>query len=340
MPKVSVIIPAYNEKRYVRRCIESVVNQTLDSKEIIAINDGSTDDTLKILKQYESNNIKVIDQENKGTGAARNAGLKEATGEFIQFLDADDYLQPKALETLYNCAKENDVPLVRMEVNVRLGKLKLGDYNYFGKIKSSQRVDIRKEKDYIVECISSVGDKFIKHDLLDDLSFPEGMKWEDLSIIPFILAKSKELFHLNQKLYNYNFLFNTTINDTFNKCNKFTDLFKILDLLNQRFDDAGLSIEYKDQLEQLTVLHILLRLCDVISWRNISSKDREEIINHVVNILNIKCPNWVNNRILNVRKDLFFKKSVKTAKNRMNINVNSNMNESINTIERVLKKQP
>ena len=85
MAKISVIVPIYNDDRYLHECLDSIINQTFEDIEIICVNDGSTDESLNILKQYESRDcrVKVISQENKGVGAARNAGIKIAGGEYI-----------------------------------------------------------------------------------------------------------------------------------------------------------------------------------------------------------------------------------------------------------------
>ena len=93
MPKVSVIIPVYNTEKYLRECLASVVNQTLKDIEIICINDGSTDNSLQILKKYakHDNRIKIIDKENGGISTVRNKGLQTATGEYIGFVDAHSF---------------------------------------------------------------------------------------------------------------------------------------------------------------------------------------------------------------------------------------------------------
>jgi len=98
-PLVSIIIPVYNSEKYLAECIECAVNQTWLNTEIIIIDDGSTDGSLKIAQQYADNpKIKIFQQENKGASAARNAGLNKATGDYIQFLDADDLLSPDKIE--------------------------------------------------------------------------------------------------------------------------------------------------------------------------------------------------------------------------------------------------
>ena len=104
MIKISIIIPVYNTEKYLKKCLDSIINQTLKSLEIICIDDCSTDNCLHILKEYQlkDNRIKIIEQkENKGQGVARNLGLNIAEGEYIMFLDPDDWLELNALEILY-----------------------------------------------------------------------------------------------------------------------------------------------------------------------------------------------------------------------------------------------
>lgn len=113
MAKVSIIIPVYNTENYLKKCLDSVVNQTLEDIEIICINDGSTDRSLGILNDYAQkySKIIVINQENKGVSEARNEGIEKASGEYIMFLDSDDYFQPQACETAYNSVNSSDYDL-------------------------------------------------------------------------------------------------------------------------------------------------------------------------------------------------------------------------------------
>ena len=110
-PKVSVIIPVYNMEKYLRECLDSVVNQTLKDIEIICVDDGSTDGSLAILEENRKRDarITVISQENRGLSAARNAGMLHATGEYLYFIDSDDWLDTDALEKLYPLAAEDNL---------------------------------------------------------------------------------------------------------------------------------------------------------------------------------------------------------------------------------------
>ena len=115
MPKVSVIIPVYNVEKYLSQCLDSVVNQTLKDIEIICVDDGSTDNSLEILKTYaqKDSRIKILTQQNQYAGVARNKGLEIATGEYVHFLDSDDWIETCAYEELYNLISEKQADFIK-----------------------------------------------------------------------------------------------------------------------------------------------------------------------------------------------------------------------------------
>ena len=133
--KISVIIPIYNAYDYLRPAMDSVVSQTLTDIEIICVDDGSTDKSLHILKEYKKADprIRIITETNAGPATARNTGLRRARGEYVAFLDADDFYEPDMLETLYNCAKENDLDIA------------ISKYDIFENKKSKFRENIENE---------------------------------------------------------------------------------------------------------------------------------------------------------------------------------------------------
>ena len=150
--KVSVIVPVYNSGKYLKKCLNSLVNQTLKSIEIIIIDDGSTDKSRKIIAWYKSqypNIIKVILCSHNGVAYARNLGIKEAQGEYIKFVDADDYLNINTLELMYNAAKEHDVDIVVSPYKMSLGFIKFKDKCNFHKIKTSTLIDVKTETNNI-----------------------------------------------------------------------------------------------------------------------------------------------------------------------------------------------
>lgn len=114
-PKVSVVIPCYNVEKFVRQCVDSVINQTLKDIEIICVNDGSTDSTLSILREYENSDsrVKVIDKPNGGYGHSMNRGFDMASGEYIGIVESDDFIEPDMYEKLYENAKQHDLDVSR-----------------------------------------------------------------------------------------------------------------------------------------------------------------------------------------------------------------------------------
>lgn len=114
LPHVSVIIPVYNAGKFLRQCLDSILQQSLKEIEIICVDDGSTDESVTILHEYaaKDHRIKIIRQQNCGAGAARNAGMNLIHGSYVYFLDADDYINPQLLEKVYNCAQEHSLDIV------------------------------------------------------------------------------------------------------------------------------------------------------------------------------------------------------------------------------------
>ena len=117
MPKVSVLVPIYNVEKYLRQCLDSLINQTLEDIEIICINDGSTDSSPEIISEYQAkdNRVKVINKANSGYGASMNMGVDAATGEYIGIVESDDYAENTMFEKLYNQAKANDLDILKSD---------------------------------------------------------------------------------------------------------------------------------------------------------------------------------------------------------------------------------
>lgn len=136
MPKVSVIIPVYNVEKYLCQCLDSLINQTLKDIEIICVDDGSTDNSIEILKEYDAKDSRfiVVTQGNKGAGAARNAGLEFAKGEYLYFMDGDDYLKLDALEKVYQRIVDTNAEICVFENSVyhqSTGVFELCNWKYF-----------------------------------------------------------------------------------------------------------------------------------------------------------------------------------------------------------------
>lgn len=117
LPKISVLVPVYNVEKYLATCLDSLINQTLSSLEIICINDGSTDRSLKILQEYQKQDdrIQIIDKPNSGYGASMNLGLKQAKGKYVAILEPDDFIEQDAYENLYRVAEQFSADVVKAD---------------------------------------------------------------------------------------------------------------------------------------------------------------------------------------------------------------------------------
>ena len=165
--KVSVIIPVYNAEKYIGQCVDSVLAQTLQEIEVILVNDGSADGTLEIMKKYQKQDsrVRVIDQENQGPAVARNVGLHQSVGEYLAFLDADDFFAPQMLEELYEGCVSNDA-----DVSVVRSK----EYDEQTRICSDMKWSIKEE--FLPEC-----NPFTYHDIPDHIfNTMKGWAWDKL----------------------------------------------------------------------------------------------------------------------------------------------------------------
>ncbi|WP_019241432.1 MULTISPECIES: glycosyltransferase [Bacillus] len=208
--KVSIIIPVYNNEKFLDKCLNSVINQTLNDIEIIIINDGSTDNSLNKLKWYESkySNIKLLNQPNSGQAVAINRALDLACGEYVAFVDADDYIENNMIETLYKEAKSSNLDLVicnytKVDMDGRI--LSYNDHSTFDN-KLLDRNDLIREfllnENNLVEGFS--WNKLIKMKLFNEFNirYPH-IKYEDIPTIFKILTKIKSCKYINDNLYYY-----------------------------------------------------------------------------------------------------------------------------------------
>jgi len=209
MVKISVIVPVYNTENYLRECLDSIVNQTFEDIEIICINDGSTDNSLDILRKYEESDkrISVVCQPNSGLSITRNHGIKLAKGEYIYFIDSDDYLELTALEELYRASDENNLDLLIFKlINFDDGTTNKYTSEYYemeslkylnGKVFNYADIG----EDALNFAVSAPG-KFYKRELIHDMKFPEKLIFEDNVFFAQAMLKAKRVSFYDKHLYN------------------------------------------------------------------------------------------------------------------------------------------
>lgn len=202
MTKVSVIIPVYNVEKYLKRCLDSVLNQTLRDIEIICINDGSTDTSVQILEEYGTK-IKVIHSKNKGVSIARNTGLEVANGDFVAFLDSDDYIDADFYEKLYKNATEYnaDVACANILRENEKNKTYIIKYNETATAKDIQ------ECFNLADCPKNnfVWNKIYKKNFLmnNKILFVPGIIYEDMCFTPDVLQVAKCVVSVPGTNYHY-----------------------------------------------------------------------------------------------------------------------------------------
>lgn len=203
MVKISVIVPVYNVEKYLKRCLESLSNQTFRDFEIIAVNDGATDSSLSILEDYakDEKRLKIISQENQGLSGARNTGMKKAIGEYIYFLDSDDAIHPQCLEIAYNFLTKEKADLFCFNYEHSDG----GDYNT--NLFDVEKIDYKLVDNPLFLGIKAtnfnVTMKFFHKNLIKDIEFIPYIHFEDYPFIYAVYSKQPKTILIDKKLYFY-----------------------------------------------------------------------------------------------------------------------------------------
>ena len=200
MPKFSIIIPVYGVEKYIGKCLDSVFNQSLNDYEVIVVNDGTKDNSMEIVKNYP---VKIINQENAGLSAARNTGVSQATGEYIFFLDSDDYIEKDLLLEVSKML-DNNPDLIRFQIReVFEDNTPSIDFNEIGflGIEGQEAFDRISQYHFVENAWSYI----IKREyyLANNFSFKVGTIHEDFGLIPLVIIKAKIVNSLNYIGYNY-----------------------------------------------------------------------------------------------------------------------------------------
>lgn len=204
--KISVIVPIYNTEKYLHKCIDSILNQTFKDLEVILVDDGSTDSSGAICDEYskKDNRVVVVHKPNGGLSDARNAGIDVAKGEYISFIDSDDFITQTMMETMYELAQKMGAEISitgrinRFEFNNReIVDFKLDEEKIYSKEEAVQQILIRNEIDV------SVCDKLFKKTLFDHIRFPVGETNEDCAIIFRVILNARTLAHTSTADYYY-----------------------------------------------------------------------------------------------------------------------------------------
>ena len=203
---VSVIIPVYNVERYLKKCIDSILNQTYKNLEIILVDDGSTDCSSKICDEYAKNDtrILVIHKANGGQSEARNIGISESKGEYIFFVDSDDYIEYNAIETMLEIAENKNADMVIADiysVNEKGEILNEGKGQYT--FQNESLFSAEEAAQAFAELDWGPWNKLYKRSVHKNIYFPKGKIHEDEAIMFQLFERCDKIVYTNVRLYNY-----------------------------------------------------------------------------------------------------------------------------------------
>jgi len=295
MHKISIIIPVYNVSEYLDECLLSVVNQNYKDYEVIVVNDGSTDNSLEIAKKYEKkhkNLIKVYDKENGGLSSARNYGISVSDGEYLFFIDSDDYILPNALETI-------DKYLSKTNCDVLVYPFLIGENKIYNKMYNDKIDNLNKR--YIIGKPNAMN-KICKKELYlkNNIEFPLGLYYEDLATMPKLALHTNKITFIEEPLYFYRVRENSIMNNKeYNP--KVDAIFEVLKELRTYFKD-----KYPEEIEYLHIEHLLRGA----SIRYIDFNTCQKELDMIINIIKENYPNWQKNKYYqkeNIKKKIMCK---------------------------------
>lgn len=282
--KISVIVPVYNIEKYLPKCLDSIISQTFKDFEVIIVNDGSTDGSQKIIDNYVCNDSRIfsLTQKNSGQGAARNYGLKYAKGDFITFIDGDDWVESNMFEEMYNLAINDKSDIVVCDYTLVYDNKTKNKY-----MSTLYEYNSCNVNNYILSTASPTF-KIIKNELIKDANFkfPNIRAYEDIAVVGSLALYTNKISYLKKSFYNYYIRQGSTMNLKKYE-EKMKDIFISFEIISKRFGE-----KFNDEIEFLYIQHLL----HDASLRFIKYEEGQECLNKINSIMNQKYKEWYKNR--------------------------------------------
>ncbi len=295
MPRISVIVPFYNVEGYIEKCLETLVNQTFQDIEIILVNDGSKDRSEEIAKKFANryeNKIVYLEKENGGLSSARNFGLAHARGEYVAFVDSDDYIEKNMYEKMYNLIIKERCDMVECD--------------FYWEYPNKKKIDTGKlynNKNQMLENVRVVAwNKLIKKEIIDKhgIEFPNGYQYEDVEFTYKLIPYIQKVSFLKEPMVHY---IQRTKSISNSQNEKTMQIFDVLEHVINYYKENGLYKNYEKELE-----YIYVRYAFCSSLKRIMKIEDEELKDKLIkktwDIVNEKFPNWKGNEVLKKNKTL------------------------------------
>ena len=295
MPKVSIIVPFYNVEGYIEKCLDTLVNQTLEDIEIILVNDGSIDKSIEIVNKFlrrYPEKLVYLEKGNGGLSDARNYAIPYAKGEYVAFLDSDDYVEKDMYEEMYNLAKKEESDMVECD--------------FYWEYPDKQKEDIGviyHDKNEMIEKIRVVAwNKLIKREILEksEVRFPKGYRYEDTEFTYKLIPYIEKVSFLKNPCIHY-VQREGSISNSQNERTK--EIFDVLDHVIEYYKEKDIYEKYQKELEYIYVRYAfcssLLRIVKIKD-----DKLQKKLLKLTWDNVNTKFPNWKNNEILKKGKGI------------------------------------
>lgn len=298
--KVSVIVPAYNAETFIRKSLDSIVNQVYKNIEIIVVDDASEDNTKKIIKEYADKDDRIIpfyQAKNKGVSAARNVGLKAATGDFVVFVDSDDELTPDAIRRMVDMADKYNSDFIDSYHLLYLTK-KNGKLVSFTEKKMPKEIKVfgsLNDNIKVLDTYTYITGKLIKKELLKNMEFNENLsRYEDLVFEHQLKTKIKNYVLINKPIYFYYQREDSLVNTLGKKHLCYLDAAKIIKNIYSEYD-----IKIRKKIESILFTNMVLTLFTKVIKNNDALDDNTNLVIETLNKLIDLFPEYKDNENIN-----------------------------------------
>lgn len=310
--KYSFIVPVYNTEKYLKKCLDSLVNQTYKDFEIIIVNDGSTDNSINIINEYSKKykNIKVINQKNGGLSHARNEGVKNANGKYILFVDSDDYVETELLNEVEQ--KIDGLDLLRFQVVIEdeeYNNIKTYEEKEFSSLNGYEAIKIISNYFFVEPACFYVYNKDFY--LKNKFKFTKNVYHEDFGLIPYVIYKANKVSSINYIGYHYiqrsgSIMNNEDYNKTLKKAYDMLELYK--DLRAKRINN---SKENKDDYFLSYISN-----CTIVKAKSLNKKDQKDYLNELkkINVYDDVLINTISRKIKKIIMKISLNLYLKVAK--------------------------